>query len=102
MPWSNAAAAAQPGDGTAEWAADRRSLGLRLARRKIRLPVRPQGRHPAGAPQAHGVHIPQQDEDQRGEAMDEPFRQLCGRVQTGPFNIGGKGSGRSAELFVPY
>ena len=74
MPRPDAIAVAHPGDHVTEMAADRRGLGLRRARRKVRPPVRPHGRQPAGTAQASGERMLQQETDQHGKQMDEPLR----------------------------
>ncbi len=94
MPRPDAAAAAHPGDGVAERAADQRGLFLRRARRKVR-PVVPPRRQPAGAKQANGVQRLQEEKDQQCEPTGEPLRRVCGRARTGPICGGGVGFGRS-------
>ena len=96
MPGSDAVAAAHPGDRGAELAADRRGLGLRRARRQVRAVLMPRPQ-PAGAKQANGFQRIMEEEDQQGDATDQPLQRVCGAARTAPIRIGEEGFGRRGE-----
>ena len=96
MPGSDAVAAAHPGDRGAELAADRRGLGLRRARRQVRSVLMPRPQ-PAGAKQANGFQRIMEEEDQQGDATDQPLQRVYGAARTAPIRIGEEGFGRRGE-----
>ena len=89
----DASAEAHPGDGVAEWAADRSGERLRRAKGQVG-PVVPPCRHPVGA-QAHGPDGFEQAADDQPDEIDERAGRGRGRAGAGPCCIAGGGFGQT-------